>query len=305
MQRKRKTLKRLLFCLALIASVLLASMSAPALAAGPPQQLKGKRFQLNVIEGSFTVPKGWSAKETPDGIHVSNSQFADSALALGVVTLTQEQRPLRIDALVWQVIRDALGELPMKQLRAPTPSQLNSMPIASLLLGGVVNGVDYRARAGAIRLGGQLMVFVAVYPASDEGTIGPVFDTTMLSFRGKESRPQAPKNETRANTNHKLTQQVQGCWRYRTSTGGGTGSSNTTKRLFFGADGRYTYTYRSFVSTPYGSSKDGDDDEGRYSVTGTTLTYDSDRGAEQDASAQVGLNDGFLFVGSTRYIPCS
>lgn len=310
---KHARIAKLLCVLALVIPSLVAWNSA-AVAGKSPHALKGKRFALKVIDGSFTVPKGWSAKETEDGIQLSHPRFTNSAIALGVNTLTPAQQTTRIDALVWQTARDALGELSLKELRAPVASELHSNPIASLILHGPINGTEYRARVGAIQLGSQLMVFIAMYPASDELVIGPVFDTAMVSFRGRETPPRAQvvkqpsatsqHQTTQAKVNRKLTQQVLGCWRYRTSTGGSTGSSNTTKRFFFDANGTYTYSYRLFVSTPYGSSKDSDDDDGRYSVAGSTVHFTSNDNAKEDSTMSVRVANGFLFVGDTRYIPC-
>ncbi len=324
MGTRQATLTRLLCVLALVAPLLMHwSNDAFAGKARPGQVLKGKRFKLKIIKGSFTLPKGWSAKETEDGIHLSNSRFANATITLGVIALNPEQQAMRIDGLVWQVARNALGQMQMTQLRAPVPSRARSKPVAHLILQGPVNGVAYRARVGAIRLGSQAMLFIAVYPAMDELAIGAVFDTTMVSFRGRETLPKtvavaqppapAPAPSVRApattatpsNINRKLTKQLLGCWRYRTSTGGSTGSSHSTKYFRFDEDGNYTYTYRLVVSTPYGSSRDGDDDEGRYFVVGKTIDFKSNRGSEQDVSTSVRVKSGFLFVGNTRYIPCS
>ncbi len=310
------SLRTLLVALALI----LCMPSAPATAGKQSKSLKGKRFKLEGGDRSFVVPRGWSARETDDGVEVSHPRFPDSAFALGITNLDAKEQTMQIDALARQATREALGGIPMKNLRAAVATTLRGKPQANLIMQGPVNGVPYRARVGTIRLGTQVAIFIALYPVAYAPSIGPVFDTVMQSFLGSPAsanasqQRQAPATEPKANepkanvkprTNVALTRKIAGCWRSRSSTGGSTGSSNTTKQLRFDSQGNYTYSYRSFVSTPYGSSRDSDDDDGRFFITGATLNFSSNDTSKEDTETSVRIANGFLHVGGTRYIPCT
>ncbi len=101
MEAKRTTGWILLGALATVA--LVTGALTAEVTARPNPVLKGKRFKLKAISGSVVVPRGWSAKETADGVALTHPRFSEAAFALGVIQLTPEQQQMRIDSLVWQL----------------------------------------------------------------------------------------------------------------------------------------------------------------------------------------------------------
>lgn len=262
----------------------------------PSKVLKGKRFKVPGYDASFTVPKGWQAAAGSaggqEGIKISSREFPDTVIAITVTSLSSQQQRAAVSQLITQAAQEQFGDAGARVIVAAKDFGVNGNPAAQMILEATVGTQSVRGRVAGIRIGRWGLVFVGIYPAMKEREVGPAFETVLATFKGK-----APKE------NDRLKAQLAGCWEHLYTSGGGSGYGSSTTRFRFDSESNYDYRHYTSVSVSGASSSNESNEAGTFSVFGNELVTESNKG--QQSTYNVSLRGGMLFLGNTKYIPCS
>lgn len=274
----------------MVAALLLLVGSSPAQAKDfrPAKTLKGKKFKVKGADASFTLPKGWKVAASDDALAITNAKFANSAIGVTSKMLTSTERNTAVSDLLTMMAREEIGQLPVKVVSGPTSFTVGGKAAGQLIVEGDPGGGLMRARFAAIKIDSVGVVLVALYKADDDATFGPAFETILSSFRGK-----APKQNTA------LMAKISGCWEHYYSSEG----SSSTTRFQFDAKGNYDYHHYTSISVSGASASNESKEVGSYTLFGTELNTQSNKG--ETSSYNVSTKGGMLYLGSTRYLPCS
>ncbi len=260
--------------------------------------LKGKTYRVKGANASFTLPKGFTAREGEHegqaGIIIGDRRNPTGLVVIIPKLLSAQEMQQRVSGLLRAAARDLVGDTPVQVVVSPQDFHLKKHEAGYLELSGQQNGQRLRAKIGGIRIERWGAVFLALYPANEDAKYAGVFDTIFTTFKAK------PPKE-----NKRLAGQIAGCWETVSSSGGGTGSSYSETRYQFGRDGSYRYQYMMSVSIPNGGgTSNRSDGAGSFAVYGNEVTTTDSRTGES-SSFSARLQRGFLLINGNRYTPCS
>jgi hypothetical protein len=254
----------------------------------PAKALKGKTYKVKGADARFTLPKGWKVAVSDDALAITNSKFPGSAIGVTSKMLTAKERNTSVADLLTMMAREEIGELPVKVISGPSSFTVGGKSAGQLILEGDPGGGLMRARFAAIKIDTVGIALLALYKADADASVGPAFETILSTFRGK-----APKQNTA------LMAKISGCWEHYYSSEG----SSSTTRFRFDAQGSYDYHHYTSISVAGAGATNESKEVGSYTLFGTSLSTQSNGGVA--SSYQVSTKGGMLYLGNTRYLPCS
>ncbi len=218
------------------------SPSTTARAFAPKHVLKGKRFNVTGVNASFLVPLGWTAAygelDGESGIAITNPKHPGVVFVVTATMLSGPQANATVPDLLKLAARDVLGDTPVQVVLGPEQFRVDGKDAGQLVLEGSDGMRTLRGRFGGVKVGRWGVGFMAFYEAKLDGTVTPVFETVLASFRAK-----APKE------NMALAARIAGCWERSSGDSDYSGSSMLSSTYRFDGQGRYSYRYHMSVST--------------------------------------------------------
>jgi hypothetical protein len=263
----------------------------------------GDRYEAPDGSISFRLPPGWRARETTIGttpVQVIEPGGGGEERLIVAVTPTTATSIQQLAQEAATIVTQQL--IPGARLSAnPRFSEMNGVPVSELSYSAITQGGPVVAWQAAMLRGRQAVGVLGLAREAQAALIEQYGRAVFQSIQISQSRNSAQQS---AQPNSQLAQLIVGHWTWYQGTktaGGGLAASNS-REIWFYPNGRYQYTYATYVPNMPSDIDPVKTITGSYRVQGNTIAAQADSGEQATFTIEVVEGGKALRINGEIYI---